>query len=226
MPYICLRRNDIPDGVLQVVDLKPNTSQRNSIKEPPGQTRYFRAPDLEPVVTVGAGPILVQSVTDGLAAYLIDNVEDQDNGGTALTGSMAIAAASAIVAAMQGGGTVTIADVNADLQAATGGALTTLTGGTSTGSLADVLNILAGATYRVPARTVVETAGNLFAANPQGSFVLGSNYSVASGALNASIGEGQLSGMLKATFSYTPPGSTAPVLGAAITVLADDGNLY
>jgi hypothetical protein len=229
MPYIMMIRSDVPDGALQVVDLKPNTSQRNPIKDGPSQTKYLRAPDNEVPVTTGTGPIEVQSAVDGLAAYLIDNVEDQDNGGTALTGGsagMAVSAAASLIATMQGGGAVTAAVVNAALQAATGGGATTIDGGTSTGSLGDVLEILSGAVYRVPAGTEVESAANAFSADPQGSFIFGTRHIAETGSLNASIGEGQLSGMLDANFSYFPVGGAAAVTGAAISVLADDGNLY
>lgn len=40
MPYICLVRSDIPPSVLQILDLKPNTSQRSFPYDPPGQTKY------------------------------------------------------------------------------------------------------------------------------------------------------------------------------------------
>ena len=43
MPYIVMKRSDIPDGVLQITDLTPNTSLRNSIYDPAGRTGYRRA---------------------------------------------------------------------------------------------------------------------------------------------------------------------------------------
>ena len=229
MPYIMMIRNDIPEGALQVVDLTPNTSQRNPIKDGEPQTKYLRSPDNEVPVTVGTGPITVQGAVDGLAAYLIDNVEDQDNGGTALTGGaagMAFTAAASIITTMETGAAVTAAIVNAALQAATGGGVTTINGGSSTGSLADVLEILSGAVYRVPAGTEVEDSANAFSADPQGSFVFGTRHIIETGSLNASIGEGQLSGMLDANFSYFPVGGAAAVTGAAVSVLDDNGNLY
>ena len=39
--YICMKRTDIPDGVLQITDLQPNVSQRNAAIDPPGQTKYI-----------------------------------------------------------------------------------------------------------------------------------------------------------------------------------------
>lgn len=77
MPYICMIRTDIPDGVLQVLDLKPNTSLRNPILEGAGQTRYLRRSPTS-TVTVSAGVLYgsagATSVT-GLTAYLADKVD-------------------------------------------------------------------------------------------------------------------------------------------------------
>ena len=39
--YICMKRTDIPNGVLQITDLQPNVSQRNGSIDPPGQTKYI-----------------------------------------------------------------------------------------------------------------------------------------------------------------------------------------
>ncbi len=87
MPYICMKRTDIPDGVLQVLDLKPNTSLRNSILEGAGQTKYISHP-AQSTVTVSAGVVSSSSgaLVEGLAAYLADRVEP---GGTqAATGTV------------------------------------------------------------------------------------------------------------------------------------------
>lgn len=82
MPYICLARNDIPDGTLQVLDLWPNTSLRNQSIDPPGQTRYVNrtqrsacAVDANTgLVSGGAGNRALNGLT-GLEAYLLDRVE-------------------------------------------------------------------------------------------------------------------------------------------------------
>ena len=74
MPYICLARSDIPDGVLQVLDLAPNSSQAIPSLSPPGETRYINRVKTGTAV-VTAGGTLDQSHLDGLSAYLIDNVE-------------------------------------------------------------------------------------------------------------------------------------------------------
>jgi len=220
VPFICMIRTDIPNGILQVLDLRPNTSQRNLIYEPPGQSKYVNRLVSDTVATSGAGPIITVGRTEGLAAYMIDRVEDQDNAGIALTAARANAIATSLIATMDGGGAVTAAVVNAAIQAATGGGASTLDGGNSTGVLADVLQILAGGEYVVPAGTEVETAGNLFVATISGAFTDGQyRATYDSGSLNISIGEGHLSELIAATFEYDG------TVGAAVLVLDDDGTV-
>jgi hypothetical protein len=219
MPFICQIRTDIPEGTLQVLDLRPNTSQRSLIYEPPGQTKYLRRLQNDTVATSGAGPIVTVAAYKGLAAYLIDNVEDTDNANAALTAAFANAIAAAIIAALDAGGPVTIAVVNAAIQASTGGTAT-LTGGDSTATLEGVLKILAGAEYVLPAGSQVEDGANDFDATVSGSFTGGQYRATYShGALNISLGEGDLSVLTDATFDY------AGTAGAACVVLDDDGTV-
>jgi len=79
MPYIILKRDDIPAGTLQVLDLEPNTSLRNYVVDPPGQTKYVD-PVLNDTVVVydpsgAAGPSIFRPIR-GLAAWIITNVSD------------------------------------------------------------------------------------------------------------------------------------------------------
>lgn len=74
MPYICLTRSDIPDGVVQVLDLSPNTSLRSDL-DPPGQTKYVNRVVNDPVRLDGATPPSLARQAEGLRAYLFDNVE-------------------------------------------------------------------------------------------------------------------------------------------------------
>lgn len=89
MPHIILKRSDIPRGALQVLDLKPNTSQRQVI-DPPGQTRYIVPPVNQTVVLKGAAPILTHVQSEGLASWFITNVNDGT--GVAASGAFTIAA--------------------------------------------------------------------------------------------------------------------------------------
>jgi len=93
MPYIIMKRNDIPDGTLQVLDMEPNTSQRNYTLDAPGQTKYVNAVDNETVVTLGAGPVTSFRTYSGLSAWFLARTND----GTAVaaTGSFEIAAGNA-----------------------------------------------------------------------------------------------------------------------------------
>lgn len=102
MPYIIMKRSDIPDGTLQVLDMEPNTSQRNYTLDPPGQTKYVNAVENDPVVLTGTNPIITHRASNGLAAWIITNLNDGT--GAAATGTFTIAAAAPIVA----GDTVTI----------------------------------------------------------------------------------------------------------------------
>jgi len=220
MPYIIMRRTDIPNGVLQVDDLKPNDSQRNYTLTPPGQSGYVRKiPAVEDVVTTGAGPILVLRDVCGLAAYLIDNVEDSS--GTALVAAVANDAADAIVALATGGMALDLASVDAALVAAGATAGTGLTAGNSTGSLADLLELVSGAKYQLPSGAEIEDVGNLFNTTPQGFFATtpGVKRIEATGAFNVSNGAGDLFNYKRADFEYNG------VLGPALLVLADDGTV-
>lgn len=221
MPYIIMRRTDIPNGVLQVDDLKPNDSQRNYTLDPPGQSGYVRdVPDSDTVITTGAGPILTVRDACGLAAYLIDNTEDAP-GGTALTALTANNAAAAIIGRAQGGLSLTLAEVNAELVTAGAGAATDIEAAPSTGLLTEVLAILSGAKYQLPAGSEVEDGGNVFNPTRLGSFATtpGVKTILATGAFNVSNGAGDLFNYKSAGFEYNG------VVGAAITVLDDDGTV-
>lgn len=76
MPYICMKRSDISSGLLRVIDLVPNTSQRNLIYKPVGQSKYVRPPDNDAISLVGAGPINFAADARGLSAWLATNIND------------------------------------------------------------------------------------------------------------------------------------------------------
>ena len=182
--YICIARNDLDNNFLQVLDLKPNTSQRNSVLDGAGQTGYqtWFARDAainSNVATVGGagGGASVDTtvVTYGLAAYLIDHVQNQDGGATAaITAAMANAARTAIFIRVAAGQACDAAGIAAALTAngvANAAAGTTLIAGTSTGSVEEVLRILAGEVWRLPAASQVTAAAGGFDATVRGGFV-------------------------------------------------------
>jgi len=171
--FLCLRRNDIPAGSLQVTDLKPNTSQRNLIYEPVGQTGYVipaHTPQNAAITAVvasdpdGTGGNTHNSTAAteyGLQAYLRDRV-NVNPGGTNTSVSVAEAKtiADAIIDRMDAGLSLTLANINTLLNATLAGADTDLDGAggasDSFGTVADVLAILAGQVYEVKANTVIE----------------------------------------------------------------------
>jgi len=221
MPFICARRTDIPNGLLQVLDLRPNTSQRNLIYDPDGQSKYLRQPENDTVVTAqpggGGTAIITVGTLSGLAAYIIDNVAT--GAGDAMTAAEANAAAASILAAMRAGTAMGLAAVNVLLAAAAAGS--TLTAGGSTGSLADLLQVLAGGEYVVPAGSIVDTNGTTFNTVVSGALTSGVYLTTyLTGALRISVGEGRLSKMTDAAFEY------AGVTGEAAVVYDDAGAIF
>jgi hypothetical protein len=214
MPYICKRRSDIPDGILQVLDLQPNESQRNLIYEPPGQTKYVNDPQNDTVVV--AANITVGAKA-GVAAWLIDTIEDSGDGG-ALSATQANTIAAALLVAMRAGATMTTAAVNTIIQLTV--AASGIGVGDSVGTLAQLLRILAGAEYVVPAGTGANVGAAAFKDAAAGAFTTGQyRATYDSGALNISLGEGHLASFISSAFEY---GGTT---GAALVVYSDTGTV-
>jgi hypothetical protein len=214
MPFICLRRSDIPAGTLQVLDLWPNTSQRNPSIDPVGQTKYIQRYQNDTLAALSANATVAEY--RGIAAYLIDHVEDNVTNVT-ITVTVANAAAVAIAALVDAGSAVTLAVVNAALVTAGAGAGTQLNANGSDGVLANLLRVLAGAEYVLPRGRVV---GGVAGGASLGSFTAGQYRATYEGsALFSSIAEGQIAGFSSATFSYDD------VVGPALVVYADDGSV-
>ena len=189
--YFLPQRNDLDGMNVQVTDLLPNTSQKNSIYDGEGQTHYIGAcldvPGTTKVdgnvflsgsrsTTLDANPALASTVgggndcyattkaTFGLAAYLRERVQKAGVGGTFLTFANANTLAVNIRSAASAGSALTLTSINA-LLAATGGGGTELTsagGSKSFGTVDDILRILSGETYRSPIHTVITTAVPVF----------------------------------------------------------------
>jgi hypothetical protein len=218
MPYIIMRRTDIPNGVLQIVDLKPNTSQRSFIYDPgDGQSGYVRnIPTSDTVATV-APVAAILTVRDycGLAAYLIDNVED--SGGAAITAAVANATATTLIGVAQAGTDLTLAIVDAVLVTVGATAGTGLETGASTGLFTELMNLLQGSKYLLPGGSVVDTNGTTFNPTRQGSFTELTRTYYPTGAFNISNGEGNIADYKDASFEYNG------VFGPAISVYDDTG---
>lgn len=220
--YTCLIRSDIPNSTLQLLDLEPNESQRNQVLTTPGQTKYLQQVQNDVVRTkTVAGVISTVAPFSGVAAYLIDHVVA---GGTApgiltrsLTEGEANTAAAAIIAAMRAGTATTIGNVDAILVAVE--ANTGLLTGGSDGVLEDLLKILSGATYTVPAGHILDNAGGVHQA-AGGAFDATKYrqlYKTSSFILSNAVGA--ISEFKKATFEYE---GTA---GAALLTYSDTGTV-
>lgn len=72
MPYICLVRNDLPDGAVYLKSLR-SESQRVPSIDPPGQARYINRPQNDALYLSTAG--VVSQDTYGLTAYFADRLE-------------------------------------------------------------------------------------------------------------------------------------------------------
>lgn len=214
MPYIVQVRTDIPEGILQVLDLRPNTSQRSLIYEPPPQTKYLRRVQNDTVAVTGT---TTTAEYKGVAAWLIDTIEDSGDGG-ALTATEANTIADALIAEADAGNALTVSDVNTVIQLTV--AASGIGVGNSTGTLDELLKILAGAEFILPAGSSADSGAGNFDAATEGSFTEGQYRATYShGALNISLGEGDLATLTASTFEYSS------VTGAAVVVYDDDGSV-
>lgn len=215
--YICIRRPDLPNGVVQVLDLWPNVSQRNAAIDPQGQTKYLHQAyrDLVTTYVGGGGAILASTDLRGIGAYLIDHVEALGlaAGTAAMTFAEANTAQTAILVRLFAGNTLTLADINAILTAACGGGteLTNAGGSNSTGSLAELLKVCAGALYTVPQGSVLDLNGATFNPAVSGTFAASSYRDTVLGApFEISNLMGTLSKWRDPTYTYH--GITAPAV--------------
>lgn len=85
MPYLIHTRTDIPDGLLQTLELSPNTSIREDAYQPVGQTGYRNGYDNN-AVTIATGAI--SSEVTGLTAWLAANISS--GAGTAGTATLTV----------------------------------------------------------------------------------------------------------------------------------------
>lgn len=164
MPYICLARTDIPDGQVQILDLKPNSSQRSLIYDGDGQTRYVNRAQNAIVRFNAVG--VTNGVVDGLTAYLVDRVEPA---GGSWTPANQAAVSAGILARLDAGQSMTLAWVNAIIQVTFGASDLDGAGSASTGVLTELLSILAGRGYRL-GTGFTKGPGGVWDATQRGSF--------------------------------------------------------
>ena len=168
--YICRVRTDIPAGVLQITDLHPNTSQASAIYQPNTMSGYapLRVENEELAALVANK---TTAAFKGLAAYLIDNcIETTTGPGASITVAKANAAAVALIALADAGSGLTEAEVNSAITGAGVAANVDINAGGSTGVLTDILKILAGGKFTLPAGSEVGGKNTASGAANLGSF--------------------------------------------------------
>jgi len=124
---------------------------------------------------------------------------------------------------MDAGSTLALADINTEINVPAGVSGSDLDGtlGNSTGTVIEVLRILAGEVYAVPAGSTVEDGGNLFAPSISGAFADPKRVIdiEQTGSFELSRTSGELAALKAATFSYL---GTA---GAAVVIYTEAGAL-
>ena len=219
--YAVQLRNDLPQGVLQVLDLKPNTSQKNSIYEGEGKTGYIRnslAVDLsEPSLTTAATEDVFDGASTGLVAYLLERVHaDHAAASVRLTVAQAQKTACLIIADVLSSTDISAARIATHLTAVVGAGTDLIgTGGDSFGSVEDVVKILAGYTYTIADGAILcTTAGSVFLTEADRTAAAGSSqtgsFSAFSGkalfqgnAFSSSMANGNLSQYTSSSFALS-----------------------
>lgn len=228
--FIVFRRTDVPNGVMVIKDLQPNVMTRDAAYDPIAQGPYYVRQLVNQSVSTVTSSNVVSSplVTQGLAAYLISHVEldgaNAQNG--AISAAQANAAALAIIADARTGAVLDLAAINTILNNEIT-VDTELDAGNSTGTVADVMAILAGRVFQLPAGYVVwpddgdpTTWVGMDAATTAASFVGAFRTLYPTDSFLMSFAQGDLSVFSSASFTYKG------VTGAAVVVYNDDGSLY
>lgn len=234
MPFILARRSEIQNGSIQITDLFPNATQANLVNDPrPQGPFYVRVANIgstgrtRPIIKVNADTSLeFLTQCNGLVAYLIANVEADPNGqDDALTVVEAETIADGILSRVQDGLTLSLNDINGVCNGVSAGS--GLDQGNSTGSVADVLSILAGEDYIVNAGVPIQDAVGHFAPviAPGTLGTTMRNLVPQDSSWKISFSEGVLGGLVgaqNANLAFAGVKSATPLL----TVYNDDGSIY
>lgn len=230
--YPVLARNDLSENLLQFVDVTPNTSLATGQQLNECNTGYITWDTLnDTVLTTTVVNTTTDAEYDGLAAYLLDNVDNVGGGHIILTEANCAGIALAILGQVRFGLGLELADINALINAAAGVTLSDLNGvvagSRSTGSVEAILRILAGEVYRLPAGSVVGIPGVTFTAAhvPAGDFLTAADHDFRetriyrwTGSMNLSCLSGQLSKMNAGDFTWLNPLFTYGAEGTALTI--------
>jgi len=226
--FITLKRTDISNGTLQIRDLFPNPSQFNPVIDPlPQGPFYLSNPSNNTVATLTAtvDKRTITRTVSGLSAYLVATVAGAtvDDEITCITAVNANNIATAIITRMQGDLALALANINALINAVVAGSGLVGTK-TSTGRVADILSILTGAVFTLPAGHQVQNSNGVFtpiATDDIDSFFSGDkNQRLLTSDLAVSSAEGALSVMLSDAFTYKG------VQSQAVVIYNNDGTVY
>lgn len=242
--YLVLARNDITTNLLQVLDLKPTPSKSIPSQGAPqgGYLSAFLLDGVNGVVATKAGAgggasLDTDGDTYGLSAYLLDNVEDT-TGNQSLTAAEANSISTLIEDRVAAGLSLTLANINVAINDPAGVAGSDLDGtlGNSTGSVEEILRILAGERYLLPADSQVRAAGGTFDATRRGYFVTAPNVEVPASVSTTHGIDRQIRGRSHmAPLAYLAPGEplTVPVQTGTqdvhfrnMQVVLDTGDLH
>lgn len=167
MPYLVARRPEIQAGHIQITDLFPNQSLANPTIDPKPQGPFYVRPadfgtafGSTPVLISSGNEVIVEQDSKGLTAYLLRHVE---NGlGEALTAQEAVLVANEVKAFVEAGLQISNADLNTAV--ANAGLASDFDGNatTSNGVVEDVIRILSGETYILPAGTKIQDGNGAF----------------------------------------------------------------
>lgn len=155
MPYIVVRRSDIPAGAVQITDLFFNKSQARSHSEPKPQGPIYLRPieingsgRFSPQLFTNGGDITITNPTSGLVAYVLTQV---DNDTEALTLAQAIEVANYIIDKAYAAEDLDNleADIQADIDA----------NYNYGDEIENLLKILSGEKFVVSANTPIQDAG-------------------------------------------------------------------
>ena len=224
--YITMTRTDIPNGLLQIRDLYPNPSDFNAVIDPyPQGPFYLSQPSNSTVYTTSNGDARTISYSvSGLSAYLIATLRGNDLGGgdyEALTATEANTIATNLISRMQNSlalASANITDIANNTQADSSMAAP------STARVADILAILTGAIFTLPAGHQVQDTNGIFTPisviDIDDYFSGEKNNRVLASDIAVSAAKGALSVMLSDNFTYKGTANNC------VAIYNSDGTVY
>ena len=230
--YIAMKRTDIPNGTLQIRDLWPNPSQYSPVTDPLPQGPFYlsNVSNSSVSVVVNGEVRTLKKESTGLTAYLLATMNGASNGAggfNSLTQAQAVSIADGLLARLHAGQALAIANIIAVGDAVVSGSAGVVTAGRSTIVVSNLLAILTGAIFTLPAGLQIQEAGagtgvkTLLATGDQAQYFVGDTHQrLVTSDLAVSSAEGALSVMLSDAFTYKG------VQSQAVVIYNADGTLY